>query len=448
MNPAVLLLTGGALLLAAPRLGDPWPLPAPTRAVLPGGVRALVMPEPALASTTLLMMSNHGALDELAGQDGALSLVAATLACQASDPGNPLGFAGGRMRARVDWQELELAVEFPGGSLDAAAQALGAALRQPALRETCLRRAEQALRLEEVANREATSAALEQALFPGHRRGRPLLGSPASRARATPASLAALWSAQTQAPALWVVVIGPVEIDSTLQILTRHLADLGSSAASPAPPPPPASEETARATVVDAPGSSLATLWIAQRLPLDSSHSLPEHLLLDEAWLHAGAPRSLAARGCRSTRGRDTAGVEASTDALILRCPGLEPESVRAVLDQAALDLGRLRQKPLAPRALRELKDQQHGRLALQHESALVQARSLARLEREGTRAEVLAQAPAKLEAISARDLQSAALGVLSPLALRAVVLGPAERLRPQLADLLGAAAPDATGDR
>jgi zinc protease len=219
------------------------------RAVLPSGVRVLVLPDPA-ATTVVAHASWSGGLRvEDARSNGMTSLLAATLPRGTRTRGAArleadLGALGGTLSAAAGRDELDVTATFLSSRWSEGLALFADCLRHPAFPEDEVERARRAA-LERVRDREddadvAAERLYAATLWPGHPYRLPLAGTAASLSGLTRRRLADHFQGHYGAANLTIAVVGAVDAGRVVERLGALFADAPAALVPPPAPPAPA----------------------------------------------------------------------------------------------------------------------------------------------------------------------------------------------------------------
>jgi zinc protease len=223
------------------------------RAVLPSGVRVLVVREPLATSVVAHAVWSGGLRTEDARSNGATSLLAATLprgtrTRDAARLAADLAAVGGTLTASAGRDELGVTATFLARRWDEGLALLADCLRHPALAEDEVERARRAA-LERVREREddadvAAARLFAATLWPGHPYRLPLSGTAASLSGLARRRLADHFQRFYGAANLTIAVVGDVDAARVVETLRALFADAPAplEPSAPAPPSPRATD--------------------------------------------------------------------------------------------------------------------------------------------------------------------------------------------------------------
>jgi zinc protease len=254
----------------------PWRFPPFERRTVAGGpVIACDVPGRPLAM--LLLVINAGAVTEPKGKEGVALLLARALSEGTRDK-NAYEFAvagerlGATWRADTDWDSLRCGFEVPAGELQAAADLLAEAVREPAFDEDDLLRVRDErldeLRLELSQPGPRAGAAFVDAVFTSDSRYSVRDGGDlAGVAALGPDDIRAFHAARFAPGAATLIVVGDLA-GTDVDALGRAIFDGWAGDATPISPPRVATRsDTHRIVLVDRPGSVQSMLYSGHDAP-------------------------------------------------------------------------------------------------------------------------------------------------------------------------------------
>jgi predicted Zn-dependent peptidase len=257
---------------AAPAGAPSLALPPGERFVYESGTTLTVVPMRELPLVTVHLYAEGGARLESEGKTGLASFTAGLL-----DEG-PAGMTrseflaaldrlGAQFGAKGSLDDVSLTLDFLARDLDAGLELLFAAALAPAFEEEAVARARERTLGELIAAREDEANLARDAffarLFPGHRYGRPLAGTPATVGSFTRDDVAAFHRAVFAPKNVRVIVVGDVQPAATGLAVARAASkrgvELGVAMAAPKPAPAAATDAGAawpkrQILLVDKPG--------------------------------------------------------------------------------------------------------------------------------------------------------------------------------------------------
>jgi zinc protease len=452
------------LLASACRLGPPpaWQLPPPPvrdaplleadrlhRETLENGLRVLVLEDPRLPRVVLGVTLRRGVGIESLELAGSAAFTAEML---------------GRGAGERDALELAETVDSLGASLDTAAgwdsttvtlaglsrdlEALLAILADVVLRprfdpaEALKVRSESLAALERAKDDPRTLASwnIARLLYPGHRYGLPLQGTPESVSRLDAVQAAEFYRRVFVARNAILFVSGDVRSGELLPRLQAAFgAWAGGVVPDPGPAPPSPAPPERRILVVDRPDLGQAQIAIAHDGIARNDPARVEVNLMNTVLGSGGFSSRLMTR-VRAEEGL-TYGVYSFFSphrhpgsfriATFTRVP-----EVRRVVDLLLHELAGMRSNPPDGEEVRNAQSFSTGRFALQFETSPALLRALVELDVHGLPEDSLDTYRARVRAKSVEDVARAAQQRLHPERAAIVVVGPADALRPQLEDL------------
>ncbi|HVU52695.1 MAG TPA: pitrilysin family protein, partial [Polyangia bacterium] len=217
------------------------------RAVLPSGVRVLVLRDAGAPSVAVEALWSGGLRTEDARSNGVTSLLAATLTRgtrtrDAAHLAADLAAVGGSLAAAAGRDELRVSATFLARRWQEGLALLADCLRHPAFAEEEVERARRAA-LERVREREddadvAAARLYAATLWPGHPYRLPLVGTAASLSSLSRRRLADHFQRYYGAANLTIAVVGDVDPGRVVEALGALFADAPAALETAAPSPP------------------------------------------------------------------------------------------------------------------------------------------------------------------------------------------------------------------
>lgn len=457
---AVLTLLGLACASAVER--PAWELPPPPprdapvvaegalhRAEFPNGLRVLVLEDRRLPRVALGVTVRRGAALEKRNQVG-LAAFTAELMERGAGERDALELAGvvdrigASLGVGAGWDETGVAISGLERDLDTLFEVLADVVLRPRFDAAEAKRV-----------RDETLAALEsdkddpaqlarihfaRALYPDHRYGQRLTGSPASVA-ALQASEARAFHRRIFIPENAIFfATGDVSFQDVLSRVEAAFGDWsGGPVPAPGPPAPAPAPAQRRVVIVDRPDLSQVRIQVGHDgLARTDPRRLPAALV----------SRVLGAGGFSSrlmTRIRSEEGLTYTVGSVfaLRRQPGpfavvtfTRVPEVRRVVDILLEELERIRSEPPGPEELANAQSQTAGRFALSLETSQAVADSLVDLDVHGLPEDSLDTYRGRVRALTPEEVGAVALQVIHPERAAIVVVGPADVLQAQLEGL------------
>lgn len=432
-----------------PREGPVVEAAALRRAELPNGLRVIVLEDHRLPRAALGVTARRGAGLESPGQAGLASFTAELMERGAGDR-DTLELAavvdriGASLSAGASFDETSVGVAGLSRDLDTLFEVLADVVLRPRFdaAEAGRVRAETLAALERAKDDPGDLArmAFARALYPDHRYGRRLSGEPETVARLD-AAQARAFHARVLSPGNAVFyATGDVDAED---VLARVEAAFGAwqPAAVPEPGSAPAAQAPTgrRIVIVDRPELGQAQIrvgheGIARRDERRIAASLMSRVL------GAGGFSSRLMSRIRAEEGLT---YSVGSSFVLRRHPGpfgvatfTRVPEVRRVVDILLEELERIRSEPPVAQELANAQSQSAGRFALSLETSEAVAGSLVDLDVHGLPEDSLDTFRGRVRAVTAEEVAQVAQDLVHPERVAIVVVGPAEALRPQLADL------------
>lgn len=416
------------------------------RLTLENGLEVLVLEDPRLPRVSLGMIVRRGAADDPAGQAG-LAAFTADLLERGAGRRDALAFAeavdalGASFSASADWDSMGASLSGLSRDVDALAELLADAVLRPRFDAGEARRLRSQIEagLERAKDDPDTLARwyFARTLYPDHRYGLPLEGTPESVGRLDAGD------ARSFHQSVWVpgnaifYAVGDVDA-ATAEALARSLfggwqGQVAAFAGEPAPVPAPSER---RIVIVDRPELSQASIAVGHEgIQRSAVERVPVQLM--NTTLGGGGFSSRIMARVREDQGlayyafssfsmrRDGGTFVAATGTRVA-------EAGRAA-GMLLEELERARREPPSESEVRHAKSLQVGRFSLGLETPEAIAAGLIELDVYGLPADGLDTYRARVRDTAVLDVQLAARDRLHPERAAIVAVGPARELRPQL---------------
>ncbi len=277
-------------------------------------------------------------------------------------------------------------------------------------------------------------------LYPSHRYGLPLEGTPETASALDADAARAFHRRSFVAQGAILYAVGDVDPGRVLERAQRVFADsLSGQTPPPASPPPAPAPPARRIVIVDRPDLNQAQIVIGHDgIQRTSPERVPASLM--NAVLGGGGFLSRLMARVRADAGL-TYGVWSGFS--LRRQPGpfrvgtfTRVAETRQVVDLVLAELERIEREPPSAEELATAKSFAAGQFALRLETAGAIAASLVNLEVHGLPRDALDTYRTRVRAVTAEEVARAARELLHPERAAIVLVGPAEALREQVADL------------
>ncbi len=419
------------------------------RTTLPNGLQVLVLEDRRLPRLRLGLVVPRGAGVEERERAGLASLTADLMERGAGER-DALALAravddlGADLAVSAGWDSTRVLLSGLSEDRDALLGLLVDVVRRPRFEapEAERARSERLAALERAKDDPGTLAgwAFLRALYPDHRYGLPLEGTSETVAGLDAPAVRAFHAQAFGARDAILFAVGDVgraEIEAFARAALGDWPSGDLSRLTPEPPAPAPPER--RVVIVDRPDLNQAQIVIGHE---GMARSDPERVaagLMNDVLGGSGFLSRLMVR-VRSGEGLTYA---VGSGFSLRRQPGpftvgtftRVPET-RKVVDLVLAELVRMQQEPPSPAELETAKSYAAGSFALELETAAAIAGSLVDLEVYGLPPDALDTYRSRVRAVGPDDVARAARTRLHPQRAAIVVVGPAQALRPQLADL------------
>jgi len=351
---------------------------------------------------------------------------------------------GASLSVSAGWDSMAAGVSGLSRDLDTLFAVLTDVVRRPRFDadEAGRVRAEQLAGLEKAKDSPHVLAArnFQAALYPGHRYGLPIDGSPEAVAGLREADAGKFHARVFTASNAIFFATGDLKVADILQRVETDFGDWpAGSVPEPGPSPPAPAPAERRIILVDRPDLGQAQIVVGHD---GISRTDPERLQasLMNTVLGGGAFSSRLTKRVRADEGltysissrfalrRHPAAFGVST---FTRVP-----EVRRVVDLVLSELARVRSEPPSPDEVTNAQSQTVGNFSLGLETSSAVAGSLVDLDVYGLPEDSLDTFRGRIRALTAEDTARAARDLVHPERAAVVVVGPAEAIVPQLETL------------
>ncbi len=419
------------------------------RAELPNGMRLLVLEDHRLPRAAVGVTVRRGASIESAEEAGLAAFTAELMERGAGDR-DALELAavvdriGASLSVGAGWDDTSVSVSGLSRDLDTFFEVLADVVRRPRFdrKEAARVRAESLAALESAKDEpaELRRIAFAAALYPGHRFGARVSGTPKSVAGLDAAGARAFHGRIFVPSNAIFFATGDVDFED---VKARVKAAFGDWTGGPPPgagaPPPARTPTERRIVVVDRPDLGQVQIAVGHEGLARTDERRLEALLLSRV-LGAGGFSSRLMNRVRSEEGL-TYSVGSIFD--LRREPGpfavvtfTRVPEVRRVVDILLEEMERMRTEPPRGTELANAQSQATGRFALSLETSAAVAGSMVDLDVHGLPEDSLDTYRGRIRAITAERVAAVAREVIHPERSVIVLVGPAEALRPQLEGL------------
>ncbi|MFO0689026.1 MAG: pitrilysin family protein [Myxococcota bacterium] len=453
------LVTGCSLLSPRPAWEEPPPPPSVGpivsvqdlhRTVLPNGIEIVVLEDARLPRVALGVTLRSGAGSVPPGKAGVAELTAEVLqrgagARDALALAKVIEDVGASLSVSAGWDATTVALS--GLSKDRA-------LFEEILADVTLRPRFEGAELEKARGEHlaALAAAVDEpstllrwnflrTLYAGHRYGLPEAGSLDTVAKLSADDVRAYWRDRFVARNAIFWAVGDVDATTFAREVEARFGALPAGAAGPATPAPPArTPESRRIVVVDEPEMVQAHILIGHE---GIARSNPDRIAID-LMNDALGGSGFSSRLMKVVRAKNGLTYSIGSGFGLRSQPGpfqiqtfTKVESVRAVVDLVLEEMGAIREaRPVDAEELAKFKSYSAGAFGLSLETSGAVLSSLVDLEVHGLPEDSLDTFRARVGETTLEQVRAAAKDRLHPERAAIVVLGPAEKLVPQLESL------------
>jgi zinc protease len=419
------------------------------RAELPNRMRVLVLEDPRLPRVEIGVVARRGA-GIVAPERAGLAEFTAELMERGAGERDALELAavvddlGASLSASAEWDSMAVGVSGLSRDLDALFTVLTDVVRRPRFDadEAERVRTEQLAGLEKAKDSPHLLAirSFQAALYPGHRYGLPIEGTPEAVAKLGPVDARAFHARVFAASNALFFATGDLTASEILRKVEAGFGDWpAGSVPEPGPAPPAPAPPERRIVLVDRPDLGQAQILVGHEgISRTDPERLPASLLNTVLGGDAFSSRLM-------TRVRAEEGLTYSVSSFFAmrRHPGpfavstfTRVPEVRRVIDLLLAELERVRSDPPSPEEVVGAQSQTVGEFSLGLETSSAVASALVDLDVHGLPEDSLDTFRGRIRALSAEDTARAARDLVHPERAAIVVVGPAEATLPQLQDL------------
>lgn len=456
--PLLAILLGCALFREVPAWEKPPPpaRDAPVvdaarlhRAELPNGMRVLVLEDPRLPRFQIGVVARRGAGIVAPEQAGLAEFTAELMERGAGDQG-ALELAavvdnlGASLSVSADWDSMVAGVSGLSRDLDTLFIVLTDVIRRPRFEaeEAARVRAEQLAGLEKAKDSPyvLVTRSFQATLYPGHRYGSPLAGTPEAVAEFDPVDAREFHARVFNASNTLFFATGDLKAADILRRVEAGFGDWpAGNVPEPGPSPPTPAPAGRRIVLVDRPDLVQAQIVVGHDgISRTDPERLPASLM--NTVLGGDAFSSRLMKRIRADEGL-TYSVSSYFD--MRRHPGpfgvstsTRVAEVRRVVDLLLSELSRIRSDPPSPEEVANAQSQTVGNFSLGLETSFAVASALVNLDVYGLPEDSLDTFRGRIRALTAEDTARAARDLVHPERAAILVVGPAEAILPQLEDL------------
>lgn len=402
------------------------------KSVLPNGLRIVTERMPQVRTAAMGIWVNAGSRFEPAGQHG-ISHFLEHLFFKGTETRTALQIAqaadeiGGQMNAFTDREQTVFYVKVLAAHFERAVAIVADMLLRSTFAPEHIERERQVI-AEEIKSYEDSPDELVQDLFAqtvwnGHPLGRPVIGTLATVNRLTRDDLVGYVRQYYRPGNVVIAVAGDIEHDQVVAVLDRHLGSWdGAAAPASGEPPRPRSEVATRLKETEQIYLCLGTQGLAQGDEARYTLSLLDHLL-------GGGMSSRLFQEIREKRGlvyTITSYASSYRDGgLVVIYAGMSPDAGPEVVRLTLDEVEKMTREPVDGAELVRAKESLKGGLMLSLESTGSRMSILARSEIYYGRQITLDELIAKIDAVTAGDLQAMAAGLFRPARLSMAAIGP-----------------------
>ncbi|HKE12499.1 MAG TPA: pitrilysin family protein [Myxococcota bacterium] len=416
------------------------------RATLENGLHVIVLENHRLPRVALGVAVRRGAASDPIDRAGLATFTAAVMERGAGDR-DAFAFAqavdgiGASFDVSADWDSMSVTLSGLSWDFDRLFSLLGDATLRPRFdkAEAERARAEQIASLESQKDDPGTLAKVHfaQLLYPDHRFGRPLAGTPEAVATFDAAAARQFHRQNFVASNAILFVAGDVHADDFVSRARQVFGAWPGGEAPPLPPPPPpVVPGERRIVIVDRPELGQAQIvlghqGIARTTPTRFSDTLMNNVL---------GGGGFSSRLMESVRADAGLTYSVGSSFSLRRAPGpfavstftRVPES-RRVIDLVLQQLEHMKQDPPSESELRDAKSETAGGFALGFETSEAIVAALVGIDVQGLPENALDTYRANIRAVTTADTAASARDRLHPEGAGIVIVGPGAALAPAL---------------
>ncbi len=403
-----------------------------TRSVLPNGLRLVTERMPHVRTAAMGLWVNAGSRYEPAGQHGISHFLEhlffkGTATRSALEIAQAADEIGGQMNAFTDREQTVFYVKVLAAHFERAVEIVADMLLRSTFAPEHIERERQVI-AEEIKSYEDSPDELVQDLFAqtvwnGHPLGRPVIGTLATVNRLSRDDLLRYIERFYRPANVVVSVAGDIEHEQVAAVLERHLGAWdGDGVPAATDPPRPEAGVTTRLKETEQVHLTLGTQGLAHADDRPYALSLLDHLL-------GGGMSSRLFQEIRERRGLVYTIASYATayrdGGLFVIYAGMSPDAGPEVIRLTLEEIERIRAQPVDAAELARAKESLKGSLMLSLESTGSRMSILARSEIYHGRQITLDELIAKVDAVTAEDVQRIAAELLAPDRLSMAAIGP-----------------------
>lgn len=402
------------------------------KSVLPNGLRIVTERMPQVRTASMGIWVNAGSRFEPAGHHG-ISHFLEHLFFKGTETRTALQIAqaadevGGQMNAFTDREQTVFYVKVLAAHFERAVDIVADMLLRSTFAPEHIDRERQVI-AEEIKSYEDSPDELVQDLFAqtvwnGHPLGRPVIGTLATVNRLTRDDLVGYVRRYYRPGNVVIAVAGDIEHAQVVDVLGRHLGSWdGAAAPAAGDPPRPRSEVATRLKETEQIHLCLGTQGLAQGDEARYTLSLLDHVL-------GGGMSSRLFQEIRERRGlvyTITSYASSYRDGgLVVIYAGMSPDAGPEVVRLTLDEVEKMTREPVDAAELVRAKESLKGSLMLSLESTGSRMSSLARSEIYYGRQITLDELIAKIDAVTAEEMQAMAVALFQPARLSMAAIGP-----------------------
>ncbi|MBV8973354.1 MAG: insulinase family protein, partial [Sphingomonadaceae bacterium] len=425
--------------LAPPPPGAPVPVPVPVVAerTLPNGLRVAVASRHDVPLIAAVLVTPGGAATDPAGRAGTAELMATlltkgTATRSATQIAHEVEALGGSIGAGAGWDGVTLSLAVKADRIAPAMAVFADVARHPAFAPEEIERARtQAIDDATIALTDPKAVArmtATKAVFGATTYGHVASGTPASLKAITRADIAGAYAAGAGTAGATLILTGDITPDAAVALATKAFGEWTAPAAPPAPPPAAQAYPAPRTVVVDLPSAAQASVVVARPGLARGDPAYYPGLVANAALGGGfGSRLNMEIRVKRGLAYGAGSGLDARRGVGSLTAATATKNASAA--EVATLIAGEMRRLATVPVAANELAVQKAvltGDFGRQVETVAGLAGRLAGLAIDGVPLDELAAFSAKVEAVSAADVQRVAASLFDPAKASTAIVGDA----------------------